>query len=686
MMKLRLILIVLIGFGLLAAKAAISPPELRCVAVNSDGSIVLSWNLPTGNPAEFINYSIFSATAINGPYQLIDSVTNFNTQSFTDGASLGSIFYFIRTKYDDGTGVTYSATSDTMANIVLNVSATTGNNFPPVLTWNRLRTPNIASNSGTYLIFRKKNFIGNWTLIDSTTYGNETYIDNSIVTCRDSLYYRITTFDNLPCMSISTVDSELFIESTAPNIPSIDSISVDTSTGFVHIGWSSSSSPDTEGYVIYYGNGVLTTDTVYGINTNYFFHQTSNANQGPQTFTIAAFDTCGNYSATTNIPHTTMFVTTSENLCSRSIEVSWTPYIGFSSITSYDVFAAQDNGPFQLVGSVSGTENTYIHSGLNSISTYCYVIVANSLGKTSRSNITCQGFNQLNLPAYHYNTFVSVAENNQFVEAELITDTTADVTRYELKRSYYRDGNYITVDVITDVTDTVLSFIDSTSRASQMPYYYKIDAIDSCDQVVVSSNISRTIFLDIQENLENYHHNLDWNKYRGWDSLGLGVQKYRILYSFEPEPAIALDSVNNITLDYLHPYFDIRNDGGTFCYQIEAQESAFNWIQTPFTSLSNKVCIKKESIVYIPTIFTPNSDGRNDVFLPEIQFVDAINYTMVIFDRWGNPVAEFSDPRVGWDGLINGNQAPIGGYVYYITFTTPKGSFIEKRGAITLYR
>ena len=673
-------------FFSLQLKSALPPPEIRCVAINSDGSIVISWDTPAGNQAEFINYTIFSSANLGASFQVLDSVTNFNTQSFADVNSIGRIFYFIQTKYDDGNGVTYSLSSDTLSNMILNVTSMVGNNFPPVLNWNPIRTPNLTTNSGTYLIFRKKGFSGNWSLVDSTNYGTETYTDYSIITCSDTLYYRIDMFDDLPCLSTSNIDKELFEEKFPPAVPALDSVSIDTSTGFAKIGWSQSSSPDTEGYIIYYdNNGTWVTDTVFGIGNTYLFNQTVNGNLGSLSFTIAAFDTCGNTSATSSANHTTMFVSTSENLCNREIQLNWSPYEGFSNISSYDIYAAQDNGVFSFVASTNGNTTSFNHSGLNSLSTYCYVVVAKSLGKTSKSNIVCQSFSQLNVPLYHYNTHVTV-DDNFFVKAECITDTSADIKRYELRRSFFKNGEYITVDILKDAKDTVLSFIDSTARANQNAYFYRIDAIDSCDQIVVSSNTSRTLFLNIQENLENYHYNLDWNRYQGWDSLGFGVLRYRIKRSLGADSLTNIDSVNSVTLDYTDLYFDIRNEGGTYCYQIEAQEHPNNWILKPYTSLSNKVCLKKEPVVYVPNIFTPNSDGKNDVFLPEIQFVDIGNFKMVIFDRWGSQIFEVLDATTGWDGLIDGTPAPTGGYVYFISFTTPKGSLIEKKGGITLYR
>ena len=67
-------------------------------------------------------------------------------------------------------------------------------------------------------------------------------------------------------------------------------------------------------------------------------------------------------------------------------------------------------------------------------------------------------------------------------------------------------------------------------------------------------------------------------------------------------------------------------------------------------------------------------------------FVDANDFQMCIYDRWGKQVLIVEDPAEGWDGSYNGSDAPSGAYVYHLKYTNSKGSFFEKLGSITLYR
>ena len=87
----------------------------------------------------------------------------------------------------------------------------------------------------------------------------------------------------------------------------------------------------------------------------------------------------------------------------------------------------------------------------------------------------------------------------------------------------------------------------------------------------------------------------------------------------------------------------------------------------------------------IPTGFTPNGDGLNDVF----KIVYNENYIpsrMSIFNRWGQLVFSTNDVGNGWDGKAHGAAQPIGAYVYLIEGTDPEGNLIRNQGNVTLLR
>lgn len=94
-----------------------------------------------------------------------------------------------------------------------------------------------------------------------------------------------------------------------------------------------------------------------------------------------------------------------------------------------------------------------------------------------------------------------------------------------------------------------------------------------------------------------------------------------------------------------------------------------------------------ESLVDVPNVFTPNGDGKNDVFMAKALSVE--NFHGVILNRWGRKVFEWSDTQTGWDGRINGKYANPGTYYYIITARGREKSNppkYTKKGALMLIR
>ncbi|NNM95017.1 MAG: gliding motility-associated C-terminal domain-containing protein [Bacteroidia bacterium] len=88
--------------------------------------------------------------------------------------------------------------------------------------------------------------------------------------------------------------------------------------------------------------------------------------------------------------------------------------------------------------------------------------------------------------------------------------------------------------------------------------------------------------------------------------------------------------------------------------------------------------------IFIPTAFSPNGDGQNDVLLPKGKNV--ATFYMAIFDRWGNKVFESQSMSQGWDGTYNYKPMETGTYVYYADGTYTDGKTFHRKGNITLVR
>jgi gliding motility-associated-like protein len=86
--------------------------------------------------------------------------------------------------------------------------------------------------------------------------------------------------------------------------------------------------------------------------------------------------------------------------------------------------------------------------------------------------------------------------------------------------------------------------------------------------------------------------------------------------------------------------------------------------------------------LWIPNAFSPNGDGRNDVFRPVGEIVSG--YSMIIFNRWGEQLFFTTDQTTGWDGTTKGSLCPTDSYIYKITYETPAGNPQALTGTFTL--
>ncbi|MBK7818736.1 MAG: gliding motility-associated C-terminal domain-containing protein, partial [Sphingobacteriaceae bacterium] len=88
----------------------------------------------------------------------------------------------------------------------------------------------------------------------------------------------------------------------------------------------------------------------------------------------------------------------------------------------------------------------------------------------------------------------------------------------------------------------------------------------------------------------------------------------------------------------------------------------------------------------LPSGFSPNGDGKNDVFGILGSGKYSRNFEIRIWNRWGQQVFRSTDPTVGWDGNFNGAQAQTGVYAYHITFNNVYNEPKEYKGNVTLVR
>ncbi|MBK5271533.1 MAG: gliding motility-associated C-terminal domain-containing protein, partial [Bacteroidia bacterium] len=94
---------------------------------------------------------------------------------------------------------------------------------------------------------------------------------------------------------------------------------------------------------------------------------------------------------------------------------------------------------------------------------------------------------------------------------------------------------------------------------------------------------------------------------------------------------------------------------------------------------------KTNPTIFVPTAFTPNSDGLNDVLRPIAVGIDKIRY-FSIYNRWGQMVFTTSENGRGWDGKIAGRFQNTGVFVWIVSAVDYAGKPIFQKGTVTLIR
>jgi len=126
------------------------------------------------------------------------------------------------------------------------------------------------------------------------------------------------------------------------------------------------------------------------------------------------------------------------------------------------------------------------------------------------------------------------------------------------------------------------------------------------------------------------------------------------------------------------PYFDVN-----YFLQIIDEDGCI-------VSDNINITVEKERNIYIPNVFSPNDDGRNDIF-----FIQGDEYAIIkefrVFNRWGASVHEYENGMVnqtshGWDGHFKSEKVNPGVYVWYTKIVFLDGVEEIYEGSITILK
>ena len=100
------------------------------------------------------------------------------------------------------------------------------------------------------------------------------------------------------------------------------------------------------------------------------------------------------------------------------------------------------------------------------------------------------------------------------------------------------------------------------------------------------------------------------------------------------------------------------------------------------------ISVKPELIFYVPNTFTPDGDEYNNLFFPVFSAgFDPYNYTLLIFNRWGEIIFESHNTEQGWDGTYHNEMCKEGVYTWKIVIKEKSiDRFHEYVGHVTLLK
>lgn len=448
--------------------------------------------------------------------------------------------------------------------------------------------------------------------------------------------------------------------------------------------WDSSPSADVIGYQVYkenpYGSG------------NFFPYPAINQLQvGNQFVDVGATDLLVRYAIvavspcnksllgeggldSTTGPHTSIFMSASIDTCAQALTLTWNAYENWRQGTAgYQILAATDNGPLQVIDTALGT--SYTLSPIPDDTQMRFVIRAMEAGRTSNQATSNEVslFLRANRPMdFCYLTGLTVTPTDQ-IEITWRWDTDTD---YE-QGNIWRDGASIFSP--PSAANSSNTYTDPSASPNAQSHNYYISSLDACG-FSINTAIAQTIFLQGAAK-DNYINRLAWSPFAMPYVEVQDYQVFRLLNGSAQRLATVADTIYNDALD-IH-----QDNQANACYYVVANAI----IQLPnqpariLNSRSNTICLEQNPALLMPNAFAPN--GHNRIFRPAIAFGRNIqNYNLLIFDRYGKQIFSSNDPHIGWDGLAQGNAAPQGVYVYRLQYQQPDGQTIQQQGTVMLLR
>ncbi|MFD2998826.1 gliding motility-associated C-terminal domain-containing protein [Pontibacter toksunensis] len=214
------------------------------------------------------------------------------------------------------------------------------------------------------------------------------------------------------------------------------------------------------------------------------------------------------------------------------------------------------------------------------------------------------------------------------------------------------------------------TFTDENADLKQV--CYRATYTNACGNTSATSNVSCPILLTAQKQNNGAAVLLTWTGYEGFPT---NVRQYTVEL---------LDESNNIVSSYTstgNTYTDraLSDEQPLLRYRIRATSA--NGVAITY---SNLVVVEQDLLLVVPSGFTPNGDGLNDIFTIKGRLYQS--YTIKVYNSLGQVIYKGTEADAGWDGTYKGERVQTGAYAYEIIARNSFGTTKRRSGTITLLR
>ncbi len=170
------------------------------------------------------------------------------------------------------------------------------------------------------------------------------------------------------------------------------------------------------------------------------------------------------------------------------------------------------------------------------------------------------------------------------------------------------------------------------------------------------------------------------NAFAGNDTTVIALQPLQLnatggaTYTWSPSLGLSATNIGN-------PIATLPATIDSIIYRVRATD-----IAGCFADDDMKVIVFKTGPeIFIPTGFTPNGDGNNELVMPVLVGMQKLNYFRV-YNRWGQMIFSTSEIGKGWDGKVGGVPQPSGTYVFAAQAIDYTGKVAFRKGTVVLIR